>query len=626
METIDLPDLMESETPQWELPDFDLPEPELSMGMPTHAIGDVMDSDDDDRSPLAMIVGGLALGATVIGLGVFSAFGMTGLALTAAGAAVATPVAAIGYADTKRRLKTGRWNSTSRGGKGNQHAAMRKIAKTQTTTARSPHGSRGSLFGRSHGGVGTRGSSPKGSHGGRSLFGKKHPTASGSGSTRTASGHGRHNPLKSNHASRVGTGHGRSGGLLGSSRNHRGTGTRGHGLFGSRTGGYNGRSHGLGSRIGHKIGKSLGLRSGNPHGTGYAGGRHRAGTHGLTGRRGSLMSALVGRPTGSHAAKSPKRPRTLTQRVARSFGNAVGVRPAWKHHMAHAKAMRAKRFHRLDEKQKARWERADVRAARRQKALKKFAKTARMSTRRFVKKARKRSRRLFRRSVAWFASVNWEAVVYAAIMRVGAAVYDTVKNIPSWLYAPKTKPDKIISGTIKSKQSTSHPSDIPVPFTLAKNNAEVNVNAPRAQPAMAAPLPLHKKIQSISVPETLRRTQVDHQYVMHPAHQKVVEVFNEAIGQWQPPDEDAFDEYETFFDSWQEMFAQMSGVVSELADRLRDETPVETAHEVFADIAAGLINMGDAGADVYGAWRDGNAADVERHENPRPNEQQLNVR
>lgn len=112
---------------------------------------------------------------------------------------------------------------------------------------------------------------------------------------------------------------------------------------------------------------------------------------------------------------------------------------------------------------------------------------------------------------------------------------------------------------------------------------------------------------------------------MHPAHEAAVEAFREAIGGWQPPDEGAYDEYEQFFASWQEMFEQMSEVVAGLGDRFRDETPLETAPEYLHEVAGGLTAMGEAGSELYESWRTGNAADIDRHENPRPNEKQLNV-
>lgn len=112
---------------------------------------------------------------------------------------------------------------------------------------------------------------------------------------------------------------------------------------------------------------------------------------------------------------------------------------------------------------------------------------------------------------------------------------------------------------------------------------------------------------------------------LHPAHQAVVDTFTEAIGGWQPPDEGAYEEFEQFFASWQEMFEQLGQTVTSLAERFRDETPLETAPDYLEDVAAGLAAMGEAGGEVYQSWRTGNAADIDRHENPRPNERQLNV-
>lgn len=112
---------------------------------------------------------------------------------------------------------------------------------------------------------------------------------------------------------------------------------------------------------------------------------------------------------------------------------------------------------------------------------------------------------------------------------------------------------------------------------------------------------------------------------MHPAHQAVVDAFAEAIGNWQPPDEGAYDEYEEWFTSWQAMFSEMGYVVQGLADRFRTESPIEAATDYLEDIATSLAGMGDSGSELYEAWRLGNGPDIERAENPRPGERQLNV-
>lgn len=70
---------------------------------------------------------------------------------------------------------------------------------------------------------------------------------------------------------------------------------------------------------------------------------------------------------------------------------------------------------------------------------------------------------------------------------------------------------------------------------------------------------------------------------MHPAHEAVADAFREAIGGWQPPDENAHDELEEFFRSWQEMFSEIGNVMHGLADRFRDEIPVETAPEYLEE-------------------------------------------
>lgn len=571
-------------TEPWTLPDGDLPEPELSAGAWEAPLPEVEDS-TPSRSPIGMIVGGAGLGALIVGLGVFSAFGAIGLAVAAGATAVAAPAAAVGVADYRRRVKTGAWRPAGarKNAAGDARGRLRQAMTTATRTRKGPK----------LGGLGSMRSGKSGLGGGAG--GGK----SGGGLGRFAKG------LK------AGGGTGRKGGAGGLPKSA------------ARSGGLTSGGRGRGtSRLGSAM-RSLTGRSPRSGGGGLFGG----GRHG--GRNAQFGKKLT-----------PRAQRREHRRVMRAMGS-TGL-GAWRAQRAErAKNRRQAVYARKDQRRQVRWERGDKRRHARAKWLRKRRKALVRRTRavalfplraslRSARWTGRRTRQPFTaawrrivgsRAGGWFQrlrQIAWGAALRNVLARIAHEIRLLALRVPGWLWAPRPESHKPKHAAGRQPLRPDHHDD------------EVDSDAPavarpgrRHRPTPAATPPAAGPAPAVQTPRARKGKHMTG--VMHPAHEAAVDAFREAMGGWQPPDEGAYEEFESFFSSWQEMFNQMGDVVNALADRFRDETPIETAHDYLDEVATGLTVMGEAGAEVYDAWRTGNAPDIERAENPRPNEKQLNI-
>jgi hypothetical protein len=113
---------------------------------------------------------------------------------------------------------------------------------------------------------------------------------------------------------------------------------------------------------------------------------------------------------------------------------------------------------------------------------------------------------------------------------------------------------------------------------------------------------------------------------MHVACEHAAESFSESVGGYQMPDSKAVPDVDDFLGSFGDMFRTMGDSLTGLADSFASDTPVDQAvAEYIREVAAGLTNMGEGGDEVHQTWREANAADIERHESPRPAEEAFNV-
>lgn len=112
----------------------------------------------------------------------------------------------------------------------------------------------------------------------------------------------------------------------------------------------------------------------------------------------------------------------------------------------------------------------------------------------------------------------------------------------------------------------------------------------------------------------------------HPAIQAAVDGFRDAIGGYQLPENHAAADVDDFFESLPSLFEEFGDTVTGLAEKFRDDSPIERiVAEYLKEVAGGLTNMSEGAQETYTAWRQANAADIERVENPRPNEEAFNV-
>ena len=598
----------------WELPDdAGAIEPELSMGVPTHTIANEHDAPavDEHRGPLGMIIGGATLASAIVGLGVYSAFGVAGLALTAGAALVAAPAVVIGIADVRRRIRNGRWNSTGR---------RNRAARNSTTTGQ----------GRTAGGLGTRHGLTRGGHPGQSPRGgparaagsrlgtRGHTTGGSTGGAGRGVTRGSGGPSTAN-------GHARSGGMPTNGHGRSRLGRLGRQLFGGGSGAGGGHGHSARSRYGGSHG---GAFSGAPGSSRY---------------RGSHRGIFGG--SGASGGYSPRR-RGPVARAAHSLSNATGVGPVWRRVADYRQREHAHALKRQRARQEAEWKRADARRDRRHQRAREVRRAMRRGAHHAARRAARHSTRAvrssFARSANWFRRVDWESVIYSAIMGSAAFLAATGRIASRVLRAPSVPvPENVSRAQSTTEQRAFAALNAPIPDTLDFGDTQPTTDttsdaydqsnvadAASADTTPEAEIITPPKAPPINVPTSVggdKMSAANSGAVLDPAHQAVVEVFAMSIGGWQAPDRDAIGDYEMFFNSWAEMFHQLGGIVHTLAERFISDTPVTTAGEYMHEVARGFSAMADAGTDLYGAWRDGNAADIDRVENPRPNEQQMNV-
>ncbi|MFB6392658.1 hypothetical protein [Polymorphospora lycopeni] len=515
----------------------------------------------EGQRPVGMIAGGVGLGAVIAGLGVFSAFGLAGVAVAAGVAAVAAPVVAVAGSDLRRRVQTGQWRPNAAG------------TASRTRNGAAANRSAGAAGGRRA--AGKAGGGRAGSTGGT---GRSRRAATAGA---RSAGHGRKQP-------------------------------KGGGLFG-----------------GKGAGKAGPAKRGLAGSTGTGNGRHRAagGRPSSAGSRGARNSSVLGR---LGKKLTPQRHKTAASRASGARSEGFGQWKAWRKQRGdRAEAKRRARINAAKQRRADRWAKADARTeARRQRWAGRRA-NARQSAARGARRVRSWVSRPFTASwrrittgrrafIQRLRSRQWTSALWLALLKLWRTVRTAALRVPAWLGAPQPTPkqppdyDDVIDGEI-----VDDPKD-QAPPVARPGRRRPYVMHPPAQigPALHAPAVPTPRSNANNSSRGAR---------MNPAHEAVVDAFREAIGNWQPPDEGAFEEYESFFSSWEEMLNEMGDVVQGLSERFRDETPVETAVDYLSDLAGGFALMAQAGGEVYNAWRTGNAADIERHENPRPNEQQLNV-
>ena len=113
---------------------------------------------------------------------------------------------------------------------------------------------------------------------------------------------------------------------------------------------------------------------------------------------------------------------------------------------------------------------------------------------------------------------------------------------------------------------------------------------------------------------------------MHMACEHAAESFSESVGGYHLPDSKAVPDVDDFLGSFGDMFRQMGDSLAQLADGFASDTPVDQAvAEYIREVGTGLAAMGEGGDEVHQTWRQANAADIDRHENPRPAEEAFNV-
>lgn len=577
VDTLEDPTTEQDNTPAqqpWQLPDIDLPEPELSTPAWGGPLPEV-DDQPDEKFPLGMVIGGGALGAVILGLGVFSAFGLAGVAVAAAATVVAGPAAAIGVSDYRRRLSTGQWRP--QGSRDGARGRLRKAVDGIRPNRKQGGASRA-------GGLHRAGGRPSGAAAGR----KAGTTPSGRAGT-----------LRRAASSLTGSGAGKA---RKSTRTPAGTRKAAAGSSGARPS----------ARLSKAIrgARTAAVRAGNALG--------------------------FGRPTSQQ--------RRAQRKSLRDSASMPGLR-GWRARLGQRRAAKNDQVRARQEKRRQqRWDRADQRAqarrkwlTRRRKALRKglrhgaarlraFAAYPLQQAGRGLRRFGRRTRRSF--SAAWrrlvnsrmggyarrVRALNWQSLFLATMAKIGQMLRGLLVRMPSLLGAPKPAPAPAAKQKIRpDRHDDEQDTDAPAVARPGR----------RPRPAMSVPPPVVGHAPAVPTPRAQKGNNMSG--AMHPAHEAAVDAFREAIGSWQPPDEGAYEEYESFFSSWQEMFCQMGDVVTDLSERFRDETPLETAPDYLDEVANGLHVMGDAGNEVYEAWRSGNAADIDRHENARPNEKQLNV-
>ncbi len=101
------------------------------------------------------------------------------------------------------------------------------------------------------------------------------------------------------------------------------------------------------------------------------------------------------------------------------------------------------------------------------------------------------------------------------------------------------------------------------------------------------------------------------------------EAVSEHIGAWAP--ENAVD-LDSFLLGLPMLFEAVAAAVASIAERLGAEFPVHpSVPEHLQEIAATVAGMGEYAAEAHAIHRTAHAAEMERIENPRPNEELWDV-
>ena len=101
------------------------------------------------------------------------------------------------------------------------------------------------------------------------------------------------------------------------------------------------------------------------------------------------------------------------------------------------------------------------------------------------------------------------------------------------------------------------------------------------------------------------------------------EAVTESIGTWAP--ENALD-LDTFLSGLPRLFEAVAASVAQVAERLGSEFPVHpSVPEHLHEIAATVAGMGEFAGEAHAIHRTAHAAEMERIEDPRPNERLWDV-
>ena len=101
------------------------------------------------------------------------------------------------------------------------------------------------------------------------------------------------------------------------------------------------------------------------------------------------------------------------------------------------------------------------------------------------------------------------------------------------------------------------------------------------------------------------------------------EAVSESIGAWAP--ENALD-LDSFLAGLPGLFEAVAASVASVAERLGSEFPVDpSVPDHLQEIAATVAGMGEYAAEAHAIHRLAHAAEMERIENPRPNEELWDV-
>jgi len=96
------------------------------------------------------------------------------------------------------------------------------------------------------------------------------------------------------------------------------------------------------------------------------------------------------------------------------------------------------------------------------------------------------------------------------------------------------------------------------------------------------------------------------------------EAIDQHIGGWQP--ENALD-LDMFLSALPRLFESLSGALSHVADNLSDQHPVDPAvTERLREIASTVAGMSEHASEAHTVHRSAHERELERIENPRPNE------